>query len=136
MNPLMVNRRANDSLSVRAYRFLLLTYPRTFRAEYGPHMIQVFRDSYRTELRTHEAAGVFRLWLRTLPDLVQSAAKEHLETERSIMKNLRRELIAVIGCLAIIVFAFWLLSYGRRHEIAGILTIGRALDAFVTVGVV
>jgi hypothetical protein len=135
MNLLTADRRAHDSVSVRIYRLLLRSYPKTFRAEYGPHMIQVFRDSYRTELRTREASAVARLWLRTLLDLAGSAFREHLETERPIMKNFRRDLIAVIGCMAIIALAFFLLSYGRRHDVSGILTVGRFLDALVAAGV-
>lgn len=44
--------------------------------------------------------------------------------------------MALLGCLAIIVIAFVLLSYGRRHEVASILTFGYILDALVFTGVV
>ena len=52
------------------------------------------------------------------------------------MSNLRRDLVAVSGCVAIIVVAAFLLSYGRKHEVASILTFGYALDALVTTGVI
>lgn len=44
--------------------------------------------------------------------------------------------MALLGCLAIIVIAFLLLSYGRRNEVASILTFGYILDALVFTGVV
>ena len=52
------------------------------------------------------------------------------------MNNGQRNLMAIVGCLAIIVVAFFLLSYGRSHEVASILFIGRILDAMVTAGIV
>ena len=52
------------------------------------------------------------------------------------MNNWQRNLMAIVGCLAIIVVAFFLLSYGRSHEVASILFIGRILDAMVTAGIV
>ena len=52
------------------------------------------------------------------------------------MRNLRSDALALIGCIAIIVAAFFLLTYGRRHEVSSILIFGYALDALVTTGVV
>ena len=44
--------------------------------------------------------------------------------------------MAMVGCLAIIVVAALLLSYGRRNEVASILTFGYILDALVFTGIV
>ena len=52
------------------------------------------------------------------------------------MRNLRSDALALIGCIAIIVAAFFLLTYGRRHEVSSILIFGYALDALVTTGVI
>ncbi len=52
------------------------------------------------------------------------------------MRNLRSDAVALIGCIAIIVAAFFLLTYGRRHEVSSILIFGYALDALVTTGVI
>jgi hypothetical protein len=41
-----------------------------------------------------------------------------------------------IGCTAIIVIAFALLSYGRAHEVSSIIAFGRVLDAIVTTGII
>ena len=126
-------------LSLRLYGFLLLAYPLSFRREYAPHMAQVFRDCYRGEKINRGLPGVCRLILRTLLDLARTAPKEHLENlgkDNSVMNTLRKDALALIGCLGIIVVAFCLLSYGRKHEVPSILIFGYALDALVTAGIV
>jgi hypothetical protein len=52
------------------------------------------------------------------------------------MNNWQRNLMALGACLAIVVVAFFLLSYGRSHEVPSILFFGRTLDALVTAGIV
>ena len=126
------------AVSERVYRLLLLAYPLEFRREYGPSMVQLFRDCCREDTRDSHS-GLWRLWLRTLLDLVQTAPKEHLEKlrkENSVMKHLRNDALALFGCIGIIVIALGLLSYGRKHEVASILIFGYALDALVTAGVI
>jgi len=121
------------------FQLVLLAYPREFRREFGSHMTQLFRDCYRAEEESGRPFGVSRLWLHTLLDLVRTAPKEHLENlgkENSVMNNLRRDALALLGCIAIIVTAFMLLSYGRKHEVSSILVFGYALDALVTAGVI
>lgn len=51
------------------------------------------------------------------------------------MSSLRRDIVSIVGCTAIIVIAFALLSYGRAHEVSSILAFGRVLDAIVTAGI-
>ena len=119
----------------RFFRVLLLAYPREFRREYEREMLTVFRDCYRVEKERGNAKG---LWARVLLDLVQSAPKEHLEKlgkENFLMKNLRRDLIALVGCLAIIIVAATLLTYGRNNGVSSILFFGYALDALVVTGI-
>jgi hypothetical protein len=131
--------KTNKPAVGRAYALLLYAYPKDFRYEYGPQMTQVFRDCYRAEQRNKAVCGSLRFWLRTLVDVIQSAPKEHLdslEREKSIMANLRRDAIALLGCIGIIVIALLLLEYGRKHEVAAILMFGYALDAVVTTGVI
>jgi hypothetical protein len=118
----------------RFFRVLLLAYPREFRREYEYEMRTLFRDCYRDE---KERGKVSSLWARVLLDLVQSAPREHFEKlgkEKFLMKNLRRDAIASIGCLAIIIVAAVLLSYGRKHGVSSILFFGYALDALVVTG--
>lgn len=61
--------------SLDLYRALLSLYPRRFRAEYGPHMLQVFGDCLR-DARTQGPGDVAQLWLATLLDLIRSALEE------------------------------------------------------------
>ena len=125
------------SLSEKLFDLMLVAYPREFRREYGPQMAQVFRDCCRA--RAHGTRSRFDLWLRTLIDLLISAPREHLDTFRkdnSAMNNWQRNLMTLGACLAIVLVAFFLLSYGRSHEVAPILFFGRTLDALVTAGIV
>jgi hypothetical protein len=125
-------------LSCRVYKFLLVAYPSAFRHEYGRQMQQVFRDCYRDEARRNQFA-IAGYWMRTLLDLVRTATKEHsekLRKDHTIMSSLRRDIVSLVGCTAIIVVAFALLSYGRAHEVPSILAFGRVLDAIVTTGII
>ena len=125
-------------LSSRIYQMLLVAYPSEFRREYGCQMVQVFRDRYRDEARRNRHWAIAAYWFRTLSDLVVTATKEHsdkLGKDRQIMNNMRRDIIALVGTVVIIVAALALLSYGRSHEVSSILAVGRVLDAIVTAGV-
>jgi len=118
---------------------MLLVYPREFRREYGPEMALVFRDCYRTTETNRGPRRLGELWLHTLFDLARTAPKEHLERLRednSIMVNLRKDVLALLGCIAIIAVALLLLSYGRKREVAFILVFGYALDAIASAGIV
>jgi hypothetical protein len=117
---------------------MLLAYPREFRLEYGPEMTQVFRACHRDiESRGRWAAADF--WLRTIVDVMRTAPTERWATfgkDSEIMKNLKRDLVAVLACLAIIVVALLLLNYGHEHEVAAIMFFGYALDALIVSGVI
>jgi serine/threonine protein kinase len=65
------------TLHERIYRILLGLYPAAFREEYGPLMVQLFRDMCR-DARRSGTGGLVRLWLHTLFDLIRSALREHL----------------------------------------------------------
>lgn len=125
------------SFSQRLFKLLLVAYPGKFRREYGPEMAQVFRDCCRATENRGTGAGL-DLLLRTLTDLLVSVPREHLATLRkdnSEMNNWQRNLTALGASLAIIVVAFFLLSYGRSHGVASILFFGHTLDALVTAGI-
>jgi hypothetical protein len=118
---------------------LLIAYPSEFRREYGDQMVQVFRDRYRDEVRRNSPWSIVIYWFRTLSDLVVTATRERLQNfgkDRQLMNNLRRDIITVVGTIAIIVAALALLSYGRSHEVSSILAVGQVLDAIVTAGIV
>jgi hypothetical protein len=139
MNELARNNSRSPRIHLRIYRFLLLAYPVGFRREYGAAMVQLFRDCHRAVGRESRSFGNSRLWFRTLVDLARTAPAEHLEhlrKENTFMRNLRSDALALLGFIAIIVAAFFLLTYGRKHEVSSILIFGYALDALVTTGVV
>lgn len=62
--------------SERAYQVLLKVYPKKFREEYGPHMIQAFGDLCRAEYGRAGAVGLVLVWVRTVVDLLRTAASE------------------------------------------------------------
>ena len=125
-------------MSERIFQLMLFVYPREFRREFGPDMAQVFRDCYRAEETTNGSLGICFLLLHTLVDLVRTAPREHLENfgEDNGMKNLGKDLLALLGCVGIIVAAMLLLSYGRKHEASYMWIIGYSLDALATAGIV
>ena len=66
-------------LSVRIYHRLLAAYPGRFRAEYGQHMAQVFRDTCRRDYSRGGLPGMMALWARTSLDLARTTVEEHIE---------------------------------------------------------
>jgi hypothetical protein len=73
-----------------------------------------------------------------LLDLASAAPREHLDNlgkDNALMKNPGKNALALLGSIALIVIAFLLLSYGRKHEVSTILIFGRVLDAVVTAGI-
>ena len=123
-------------LSKRLYQLMLLAYPRDFRLDYGSEMTQVFHDCHR-EIQSSGLATALQFWLRIILDVVRTAGVERWETlgkGREIMK--RTDVTGLAICVAIIAGAFFLLGYGRKHEVASILLFGHALDAIVTAGVI
>ncbi len=75
------------SFSVTVYRLLLAFYPRDFRDEYGPHMVQVFQDMSLRAYRQNGSDGILRLWAITFFDLLKSAVEEHLHKETNVNKS-------------------------------------------------
>ena len=123
-------------LSKRLFQFMLLAYPREFRLEYGPEMTQLFRDCYR-EVPSGDWATSLHFWLHLIVDVIRTAPLERWATLRKDRETMKKtDLIGLLACGAIIVGAFLLLGYGRKHEVASILIFGHALDAIVTAGVV
>lgn len=76
------------NFSVRAYQLLLVAYPPKFRQDYGPHMLQLFRDCCIRIYGREGAAGMLSLWAVTLFDFVRSVAAEHLQKETIMNKEL------------------------------------------------
>jgi hypothetical protein len=94
------------SFAVSAYRALLLAYPVAHRFEYGPLMVQLFRDRCRDVRRRKGMWGLVRLWGRVLVDTLVTAVEEHVDAlkERSRpMTDKQRLLVGgcVVGPLAL-----------------------------------
>jgi len=85
------------AISVKVYQALLVAYPPKFQQEYGSHMLQVFRDYCLRTVRQSGTNGMFRLWLLTLFDLVQSVVSEHLHKEIEMKKEMKHEDIRRAG---------------------------------------
>ena len=74
-------------LSVRLYQLFLIVYPKSFRREYGPHMLQVFRDYSIHTYDRRGPSGMLSLWALTLLDLLRSTVEQHLQRETFMSKN-------------------------------------------------
>lgn len=73
------------TLLERAYRGLLILYPAKYRLEYGPLMVQVFRDMCRNVYHGQGKAGLAWWGIVTLTDLIRTVIEQHIE-ERSRLK--------------------------------------------------
>jgi len=114
---------------------MLLAYPREFRFEYGTEMTQVFCDSYRD---TNSRGTVVELWLRVILDVIRTAPLERWETLRrgETMRNVKRDALGLLGCLAIVGVALIPHRYMVTHGVGSMFLLGYALDAIVTAGVI
>lgn len=113
---------------------MLLAYPREFRLDYGSEMTHVFCDCYRD---SNSRGSLTVLWLRVIADVIRTAPLERWETFRKgeTMKNVKRDVLGLLACLAIIVLALLLLGYVRTLS-GSIVMVGFALDAIVVAGVI
>ena len=75
------------SRSERLYARLLGLYPAAYRREYGPLMLQLFRDLERDARRAGSAEARLGLWGTVLGELAQTAGAEHVEAWRRAMKT-------------------------------------------------
>src|SRR5664280_1193553 len=77
------------AVSQKVYGWLLRAYPPAHREEYGPAMAQLFRDQCRDAWNEAQGWGLFKLWLRVLPDLVSTSIRERLDAlnERKSMNE-------------------------------------------------
>jgi hypothetical protein len=85
------------AFSVRVYQALLNAYPTRFQQEYGPHMVQVFRDCCLRTVRQGGTNGMARLWVVTLLDLLQSVVSEHRQKETEMKKEMKPQDIRMAG---------------------------------------
>jgi len=100
-------------------------------------MTQVFCDSYR-DSNSRGLITIVDLWLRVMLDVIRTAPLERWETWKNgeTMKNVKRDAIGLLACLAIIVVALLLHGYVLKHGVGSMFLLGYALDAIVTAGVI
>lgn len=122
--------------SKHVFQLMLLAYPREFRLDYGSEMTHVFCDCYR-DSNSRGSLTVLELWLRVIADVIRTAPLERWETFRKgeTMKNVKRDVLGLLACLAIVVVALLLLGYVRTLS-GSIVMVGFALDAIVVAGVI
>jgi hypothetical protein len=124
------------SHSQKLFQLMLRAYPREFRLEYGPEMTQLFRDCHH-DIQADGLISAIAFWRRMILDVVQTAPLERWEAlgrRYKTMKNLKGNVLGLLACLAIIVVAFLVFGYGKRHEVGTIWIF--ALDAIITAGIV
>ena len=78
------------------YRYLLLAYPRTHRGDYGAAMTQLFHDQCRDAWGQAGNWGLCKLWLRILPDLVNTSILERLSAFKR-RKTMSEKLANLMG---------------------------------------
>lgn len=74
----------------RAFRTLLLAYPKAFREEYGSDMAQLFADRRRID-----GEGALRAWSRETLDAVRTGPRLRLE------HSMTRNLVLIVSAVAI-----------------------------------
>ncbi len=110
----MITRMTHISpvrFSVGVYRLLLAAYPKAFRDEYGPHMVQVFQDLSIRAYRQNGSDGILRLWAITLFDLLKSVVEEHLQKETNMNKSTFIRISGWSLILGAVAFAFLFLGW-------------------------
>ena len=97
-------------------------------------MTQVFCDCYRD---THSRGTMVELWLRVIVDVIRTAPLERWEALRKgeTMRNVKRDALGLLGCLAIVGLAIIPHSYMVTHGVGSMFLLGYALDAIITAGV-
>jgi WD40 repeat protein len=94
-----------SSLSTWVYRKLLLLYPRTYRREYGPLMLQLLRDQMRDVRRENGVRGLARVWMHTLWDLLATVPGEHASVVPK--GRLPRISLSLLAGFAILCLTLW-----------------------------
>ena len=124
------------STSKQLFQLLLFAYPQEFRLAYGSEMTQVFCDCYR-DTNSRGLITMLEFWLRVILDVVRTAPLERWETlgKGATMRNVKRDALGLLACLAIIVVALFLHRYVLTHGLGSTFLLGYALDAIVTAGV-
>jgi hypothetical protein len=102
------------AVSDRLYRALLILYPRAFRREFGPHMVQVFGDACRQVQGERGAVAILGLRAPIVRDLAVSALYERL-LEGVHMPRVSRSMVVRTGGAAALLGGILLLLSFLSH---------------------
>jgi uncharacterized protein involved in exopolysaccharide biosynthesis len=99
--------------SVRIYQRLIWLYPSAHRRDYGPAMVQLFRDQCVDAFQESGSWGVFKFWMRMAVDLGKSACSERLSvkerrfimSKKPLLTRLQRRMVVAAFVLVILVVA-------------------------------
>lgn len=100
-------RSVSLGISERVYRWLLMLYPSAFRHEFGPPLVQAFRDGYRDAHRQDGKIGEARLWLAAIEDLVSNAFAEWVLEVLPVLTFNRAPQSPVLYTIIFVVGAIW-----------------------------
>ncbi len=82
--------------SERIYTALLILYPTSYRRDYGPQMVQVFRDMSRDMYARQGVAGIARWWCATLLDLVRTTVEQWGKVRFAMSRTLLMQLTGIL----------------------------------------
>ena len=108
------------SFAVIAYRALLLAYPAEHRCEYGPLMVQLFRDRCRDVRRRKGLWGLVRLWGRVLGDTLVTAVEEHVDALKERSRLVTKKQRFLVGGCVLSPLALWAGLYVINPQFARI----------------
>lgn len=80
----------------RAYRALLLLYPRRFRREYRDPMVQLYRDARRDRSAS---------WSRLAGDVVMTTPVQYKEAFRTMSTQTKLGVLAIVVATGVVAFA-------------------------------
>ncbi len=109
----MKARRPSSKIG-EVYDALLNLYPADHRRDYGPLMLQLFRDQLRDAQRGSGALRRTRLCCRTLLDLIRSAGTEHLNSQRKHLKTMKPSKLSLL--LVAVAFSSALISIALGEQ--------------------
>ncbi len=99
--------------SVALYQSLLILYPKAYRHEYGPHMVQVFADLLH-DASKQGVLGVVQIWLMTVLDLVKTVIEER---SKGGIRMTKAGFTLLSSFLLMVAGVFWLpVGYGQFEQ--------------------
>src|SRR6202012_4241406 len=95
------------------FQRLLVMYPQAHREEYGPAILQLFRDQCRDAWAHAQSRGLVGFWFHAIADLLKTSILEHLSNlnrSKSMLKYFRPRFtpfsvfFPIFGCAFLFVF--------------------------------